>query len=99
MMFPSDHEEYPGISFLWYDNKDRWIKIKETSMNKMLNKKGEYKEYIYITDIRKFMHCNSEKAQELFENVKDYELETRQYEMFKNRVPQDLFHEWRTKRR
>lgn len=69
-------------------------------MSYLITKKnGELKHYIYKTDVRKFLQCDDETADEIFLRVKDYELETRVYEMFENRVPQDLFHEWRNKRR
>ncbi|AMC94247.1 hypothetical protein AOC36_09700 [Erysipelothrix larvae] len=65
----------------------------------ILNSKGNPKRYIYVTDIRNYMQCGIPKSKEIFSYVKDYELETYQYEMFENRVPQELFHEWRRKKR
>ncbi|WP_159641626.1 hypothetical protein [Erysipelothrix anatis] len=63
------------------------------------NKSGRKKEYIYKKDISDFLLCGTSKAARIFREVKEYELSLMEIEMFENRVPQDLFHEWRTKRR
>lgn len=59
------------------------------------HKDGTPKEYIFKSDIRRFLRCNDEMASEIFDMVKDLERETYRYEMFKNRVPQELFHKLR----
>ena len=69
------------------------------SKNTIVNRNGEEKNYIYKSDIAKYLSCGYEDAARIFNLVKDYEIELMQIEMFENRVPQDLFHEWRTKRR
>ncbi|WZU00352.1 hypothetical protein MGH68_12190 [Erysipelothrix sp. D19-032] len=63
------------------------------------NKSGEKKEYIYKKDISDFLLCGTSKVARIFQEVKEYELSLMEIEMFENRIPQDLFHEWRTKRR
>lgn len=65
----------------------------------IVDKRNRKKEYIYSNDIRKYLSCGSIDANRIFNEVKEYELELMEIEMFENRVPQDLFHEWRTKRR
>lgn len=66
---------------------------------KILNNKGEYKNYIYKSDIRTFLGCGDEYSLFVFNQVKEYELNNNAIEMFEKRVPQDLFHEFRKKRR
>lgn len=67
-------------------------------LNNQILMKGRPKPYIYKNDIRKFLMCGVEDASRIFDEVKQYELDNRAYEMFENRVPQDLFHEWRCKK-
>lgn len=68
-------------------------------LNNQILMKGRPKPYIYKSDIRKYLMCGVEDASRIFEEVKLYELNNRAYEMFENRVPQELFHEWRNKKR
>lgn len=65
----------------------------------IVDKEGIKKEYIYKNDIRKFLKCSSMIANRIFELVKGEEIEIYQIEMFKNRVPQDLFHRIRKRKK
>ncbi|WP_342622014.1 hypothetical protein [Erysipelothrix sp. P66] len=63
------------------------------------SKNGKEKQYIYKTDIKNYLACSYEHASRIFDDVKKYEIETLEFEMFENRVPQKLFHEWRNKKK
>ena len=66
---------------------------------KIINKNGKDKPYIYKSDIAEFLNCGHPDSVRIFEEVKSFELEVMGIEMFENRVPQDLFHEYRKKRK
>ena len=66
---------------------------------KIVNKDGSYRQYIYKSDIANYLHCDAYFASDIFDKVKQLEQETLAYEMFEKRVPQDLFHKFRNKKK
>ena len=68
-------------------------------MSVILDRNSRYKNYIYKSDISSLFGCGHEEAVKIYDLVKEYELEVMGIEMFENRVPQDLFHEWRNMRK
>lgn len=65
----------------------------------ILTSNGNKKEYLYKKDISKFLKCGHADANRIFNEVKEFERNLLEIEMFGNRVPQDLFHEWRKRRK